>query len=139
MSDVQEQRNGNLGGCTGRGFMPGRSGNPGGRPRGRSLTAILREALDREHPKHPGRTVGEVLVDVPLEVAERKDRRAILDIFNRLEGRAVQAVELSRPAGDTIPLSVAAAILRVYGPGGHRGATAPDPDPAGADPDPVRC
>jgi hypothetical protein len=34
------------GGCTGKGFQPGQSGNPGGRPAGQSLTARLRAILD---------------------------------------------------------------------------------------------
>src|SRR4051812_18914927 len=49
-------------------FPPGRSGNPGGRPPGRSLTALLREILDsgtfggKALPQ--GKTVADVLAEV---------------------------------------------------------------------------
>jgi hypothetical protein len=75
-------------------FGPGNAANPGGRPKGRSLTAILRDALDSESPEHPGRTVGEVLVERLLTLT-RDDRRAIKDVFDRTEGRPVQSVHLS--------------------------------------------
>jgi hypothetical protein len=45
-SDVEEQRENNVGGITGKGFKPGQSGNPGGRPKGRSITAVVRALLD---------------------------------------------------------------------------------------------
>jgi hypothetical protein len=36
---VEEQRENNVGGVTWKGFLPGQSGNPGGRPAGRSVSA----------------------------------------------------------------------------------------------------
>lgn len=37
-----------LGGCTGKGFMPGQSGNPGGRPKRPWLTEVVEEMLEEK-------------------------------------------------------------------------------------------
>jgi hypothetical protein len=69
-------------------FGPGNNANPGGRPKGRSLTAYLREVLDGEKDGKPrALKVAERLV----ELAEEGDRAAIKDIFERLEGRVTEA------------------------------------------------
>jgi Family of unknown function (DUF5681) len=68
-----------LGGVTGKGFLPGVSGNPGGRPKGRSLTAILREQLDREVG---GKQVAEAFVGLALQRALKGDFRYWKEIKN---------------------------------------------------------
>lgn len=90
--DVQEQRDNNVGGVTGKGFKPGQSGNPGGRPKGTSLTALLREAVDREDGA--GRTVGDVLIDVLIGIARAGDRQAIKDVFERVDGKLTDKLEI---------------------------------------------
>ena len=48
--DNQQESNGKLlGGITGKGFMPGVSGNPEGRPKQKTIKEMVREWLD-EHP-----------------------------------------------------------------------------------------
>jgi len=83
------------GGITGRGFLPGHTGNPGGRPKGsRELLTLVREAT------HDGRT----LVDFLVQVAEGKpvlgrkptlaDRmRAIEMLLDRGWGKAIQRID----------------------------------------------
>jgi len=41
--EVDKQPKNNLGGATGKGFMPGVSGNPEGRPKGKTLKEFARE------------------------------------------------------------------------------------------------
>jgi hypothetical protein len=45
------------GGWSGNGFLPGRPGNPGGRPKGTSITAVLREMLDEDSPDSMARVL----------------------------------------------------------------------------------
>jgi hypothetical protein len=57
MSAVQNNRGTTAGGITGRGFAPGQSGNPGGRPKG--LTRRVRELVGED---------GELIADYMLSV-----------------------------------------------------------------------
>jgi hypothetical protein len=66
-------------------FRPGQSGNPGGRPKDRSLTTRLRRALDKESPA--GAPFADCMVQVLVDLALGGDRRAIKDIFERVEGK----------------------------------------------------
>jgi hypothetical protein len=79
-------------------WQPGQSGNPGGRPKGRSLTSIFRELLDLEIDPRSGLTLadGKRVADV---VAERfmlglltgsltgPQVRFMRELLDRLEGR----------------------------------------------------
>jgi hypothetical protein len=84
-----------LGGVTGRGFVPGQSGNPAGRPRTKGLVAALKVAV--AEVGKDGRTVEEALADELVRQALRGRRRlvAIAEIFDRLEGRPRQSVDLN--------------------------------------------
>jgi len=90
----KRRRRKQLGGCTGKGFMPGSSGNPGGRPRTQGLLQALRSILTDCDSQ--GRTVEERLVKALIDEALKSKRRlpAILAIFDRLEGRPQQALIL---------------------------------------------
>lgn len=87
-------------------FKPGQSGNPRGRPRrGKTLTESVKRVLREPHTE--GKTKGEALADVLVELAlDEKSIPAIKEIFDRLEGRAPQALELSGPEGGPIPHKV---------------------------------
>jgi len=84
-----------IGGVTGRGFVPGRSGNPSGRPHSRGLLVALRHKIAEIAPD--GRTIEEHLIEVLLQEALRDRRRlpALDLIFDRLEGRARQQIEVA--------------------------------------------
>ncbi|MGE5754265.1 MAG: DUF5681 domain-containing protein [Planctomycetaceae bacterium] len=72
-------------------FRPGQSGNPGGRPKNLTLTDRLRRVLDQASPS--GETIGDGVVRVLVELAVAGDRRAILDIFERVDGKVPPVVE----------------------------------------------
>jgi butyrate kinase len=78
-----------LGGCTGKGFMPGQTGNPGGRPKKQPITEILNELFaDKEFVKKELRKVlsgksGMAKVMLTKDAAER------------IEGRVTQPVEIN--------------------------------------------
>jgi hypothetical protein len=84
-----------IGGITGRGFLPGRSGNPSGRPRTRGLVSALHAKVSEVGPD--GRSIEQQLVEVLLHEALRGKHRlaAVEVIFDRLEGRASQHIQIA--------------------------------------------
>ena len=80
------------GGVTGRGFMPGQSGNPGGRPKG--LARRVRELVGED---------GELLLQFMIDMLGDDNARTAdrLDaarwLADRGFGKAVQAVEIDVP------------------------------------------
>jgi hypothetical protein len=89
MPDASEQ--GNNRHSNGR-FLPGVSGNPGGRPPGKTLGALLRAALGADDGA--GRTRGERLAEVLVSLALDGDVRAIREVFDRVDGKPRQALEI---------------------------------------------
>lgn len=92
---AKQRRNGKLlGGITGKGFVPGRSGNPHGRPASKGLLNSLKIRITEIGPD--GRSVEEVLVDTLLQEAFTGKNRmtALAYVFDRLEGRPRQEVDL---------------------------------------------
>jgi hypothetical protein len=72
-------------------WKPGQSGNPGGRPRGESITAKLRRVLEQEHG-------GKAIADL---VAERIVKEALSgkfpfakELLDRVEGRVTETHEI---------------------------------------------
>ena len=90
---VVKQRKYNEGGITGKGFKKGQSGNPNGRPKkDRCISDILREqGLNVIDGKH---TNLQLIVEKLYEKASGGDLKAIDMIFDRLEGKPAQKVEV---------------------------------------------
>ena len=103
-------------------WKPGQSGNPGGRPKGRSILATCRELLDSTvdldgQALPPGRTLRDELARVLVRAALGGDTRAARDLVILLEGRPRQAAV---EGGDTTVREAALARLRAIhddGPG----------------------
>jgi len=99
-SAVQMQRNNNgkqLGGITGKGFLPGQSGNPGGRPRGSvKISSAYERSLARLVPGDPeGRTYAQFIADKNVELAAQGNIAAIKEVTDRVEGKVPRTVEIN--------------------------------------------
>ena len=68
-------------------FAKGYSGNPGGRPKGPSLSAILADVLNENDPENPDRTNAETIIRLMVSNAKRGDFKFILAIVDRIEGK----------------------------------------------------
>jgi hypothetical protein len=88
------------GGITGKGFLPGSSGNPQGRPR----TAKFSDAARRlaEEIGQDGTTGAEQLAEHCLCQALKGSARHAELFLNYTEGKPKQGVELSGPNGDAM-------------------------------------
>ena len=90
---VAKQRKNNLGGITGKGFMPGVSGNPNGRPKkSNCVSDLLRNKGDEV--QEDGRTKLLAVIETLYERAGEGELKAIDMIFDRLEGKPAQKVEV---------------------------------------------
>lgn len=99
-SPVEIQRNNNgkqLGGITGKGFLPGQSGNPGGRPKGSvKISSAYERSLARLVPGDPeGRTYAQFIADKNVELAAQGNLAATKEVTDRVEGKAPRTIEIS--------------------------------------------
>jgi hypothetical protein len=74
-------------------FQPGRSGNPGGRPKYSKLSHALREKLASPVPGD-GRSYADVFAEILCDAGLEGDKAAIEMILQRTEGYPKQAVEV---------------------------------------------
>jgi hypothetical protein len=111
MSAVQSNRETTVGGITGRGFLPGASGNPGGRPKG--LARRVRELVGDD-----GTAIADfmfaVMVDQRARMGDRLD--AARWLADRGFGKPPQDVELALKAQETIDVNAFAAFAIRYLP-----------------------
>ena len=84
------------GGVTGKGFRPGQSGNPGGRPKGRGVTAALRRLLEQ---LHNGRPLEELLAERWLREALAGKPAYLQMLLERTEGKTPERHEVAVARG----------------------------------------
>lgn len=83
-------------------FQPGQSGNPAGKPKGiRHMSTLLLEAVKRV--AQDGGTSEDVeIVRALVAKAKSGDTKAIDIVFDRLEGKAPQTIDVTTD-GDKLP------------------------------------
>jgi len=87
-------------------WKKGQSGNPGGRPKGKGIKGYMNQmaaeiAKDSEGEEDDGRTNMQKLVDKVWEQAIAGDNNARDAIFDRMEGKPRQIIEMA-DADDTV-------------------------------------
>ena len=93
-----------LGGITGKGFVPGVSGNPGGRPKEYNFKEAIKEALKSED-KHTKRENIVAIVDKAVSMAKRGNLGAIKWLADRYEGTPMQSININ-PDSPIRPFSI---------------------------------
>ena len=87
-------------------WKPGQSGNRRGRPRKEPLTDILREVLAEKIPKGQDprqSSLGQALIrNWVLDAIRTKDTSMIKEIFDRIDGKTKDRIELGGEDGEPI-------------------------------------
>lgn len=78
----------------------GVSGNPKGRPRMAILSDVLRQKLVEEMPGASEKTIANAIADSLVEKAIGGDVPAIKEIFDRIEGKSSQLIDVEMKVED---------------------------------------
>lgn len=84
-----------LGGCTGKGFMPGQSGNPGGRPKRSWLTEVTEELLEEMMSDPAQRAEYKQSLKQKLLAKGVVSAMTLDKVWERTEGKVAQPVRVS--------------------------------------------
>jgi len=100
-----------LGGITGKGFVPGRSGNPAGRPKGSfSLVEMIKHKL-QEIPEGKDKTYAEFFVEQIMKKSVIEgDTSMMKDMINRVDGMPRQNIGLDGGA-EGLPINILNNVL----------------------------
>ena len=97
------QTNNKLGGCTGKGWLPGQSGNPLGRPKDKKYISEALKGLLASNPQ-----LLKELVEAIIKEAKKGNVQAFKELSDRTEGKVADKIEgtenpvtiILRPARD---------------------------------------
>jgi len=89
-------------------WKKGVSGNPKGRPKKQeSLTSLLKEEIDTICPADKeNRTWGDLVVRATLQLALKGNPVALREVWDRLDGKLKQSLELSEARNQPVVLRV---------------------------------
>jgi ribosomal protein L17 len=83
-------------------FTKGQSGNPQGRPKkGETLTDLLREKIEAPKTSKEKHTRKDMIIEKLITLAEAGDLTALKYVFDRIDGRPKESIELTDGATDT--------------------------------------
>ena len=74
-------------------FKPGQSGNPGGRPKGFSITAMVRSELDKVEPKTQKKWGELVIKRILLKATNEGDTQMLKAIWSYIDGMPKQSMD----------------------------------------------
>jgi len=74
-------------------FQKGQSGNPGGRPKGKSITALLEKYLKGKDGEIEGKTRKQALIEKLTEMGLDGNMIALKYIIDRIDGKPTEHVK----------------------------------------------
>jgi Family of unknown function (DUF5681) len=99
-------------------WTKGKSGNPGGRPKGKSVTAALRALAESEHN---GRPVAELLAEQLMKQALSGKFPFAKEVLERLDGKVADTHKLEGTTGQRLYICPPPRVLGEGKPGGGGG------------------
>lgn len=107
------------GGITGKGFLPGKSGNPSGRKPKRPLSFKYEQTLEMSIPESlrkrlnfpPGATYADTIAIAMAIAAIEGDTNAAREIREAVEGKADQRIKLTGSDGDAVKVKMDGSAL----------------------------
>ena len=82
-------------------FKQGKSGNPKGRPKkGETLTDLLREKIESPKTPREKKSRKEKIIEKLITLAEAGDLSALKYLFDRIDGKPTESIELTDGAVD---------------------------------------
>lgn len=95
---MAKQHKNNEGGCTGKGWKPGQSGNPDGRPPSRPIAAEIKKLLEKNDW-----AALKAIAKKGLAKAKAGDFRFWKELMDRVDGKVLEQLELTQPVEDPLP------------------------------------